>query len=166
MTQSPVDSLGNVCHALGFATKDLGVIIVDHGSRRAESNAALLSVVAMFREDSPYEKVEPAHMELAEPSIETAFDRLIQAGAKFVVVHPYFLLPGRHWAHDIPALAAAAADKHHVGYFVTAPLGIHPLMSRIMHDRIEHCLRHVAGEADVCDLCEAPAGHCRGAATE
>ena len=35
-------------------------------------------------------------MELAEPSIEQAFDKCVAQGATFVVVHPYFLAPGRH----------------------------------------------------------------------
>ena len=52
--------------------------------------------------------VEPAHMELAEPSLETAFDACVAAGATTVVIAPYFLGPGQHWDRDIPALAAAA----------------------------------------------------------
>ena len=36
--------------------------------------------------------VEPAHMELAEPSIATAFARCVERGATTVVVFPYFLL--------------------------------------------------------------------------
>ncbi len=133
---------------------ETGVIVVDHGSRRAESNAMLLEVVAMFERESKYAIVEPAHMELAEPSIQTAFDRCVQRGAKLVVVFPYFLLPGRHWDRDIPALTAEAAKKHpDIQYLVTAPLGLHPLMATIMHERIEHCLDHTLAGADQCDVC-------------
>src|SRR5690606_11194870 len=74
-----------------------GLVIVDHGSRRDESNQMLEDFVAMFRKLGDYRIVEPAHMELAEPSIATAFDRCVQRGAKRVVVAPYFLAPGRHW---------------------------------------------------------------------
>ncbi len=118
-----------------------GVIVVDHGSRQSESNAMLLDVVAMFQQQTGYAIVEPAHMELAEPSIQTAFDRCVEQGATRVVVFPYFLLPGRHWSRDIPALTAAAA-RHHPGipFFVTAPVGQHSLMAEIMRQRIEHCL--------------------------
>lgn len=130
-------------------------MVVDHGSRRQASNEALLDVVAQFRKSTPYQLIEPAHMELAEPSIEQAFDCLVAAGAKFVVVHPYFLLPGRHWAEDIPRLAADAAKKHtNIGHLVSSPLGIHQLMATIMHDRIQHCLQHVAGTVGSCDLCD------------
>ena len=162
MNGEPIETLTALCEKMRCALGELGVIVVDHGSRRAESNQALLRVVSLFRQQTPYQLVEPAHMELAEPSIATAFDRLVSAEAKLIVVHPYFLLPGRHWAQDIPALVADAAAAHtDVEYLVTAPLGIHPLMSKIMHDRIEHCMRHVAGTAESCELCDEPKGRCR-----
>ena len=87
----------------------LGIILVDHGSRREESNDLLLDIVRQFAQATGWPIVEPAHMELAEPSIATAFDRCVDQGAKTVVVFPYFLLPGRHWNEDIPRLTAAAA---------------------------------------------------------
>lgn len=132
----------------------IGVVLVDHGSRREESNALLLDVVRQFAEASGLSIVEPAHMELAEPSVATAFARCVARGATTVVVYPYFLLPGRHWDEDIPRLAAAAARQHpHVRYLVTAPFGLHPLMAQIMRERIDHCLAHAAGEVDACELC-------------
>ena len=132
----------------------IGVILVDHGSRREESNALLLDVVRSFADATGMPIVEPAHMELAEPSIATAFGRCVGHGATTIVVFPYFLLPGRHWHDDIPRLAAAAAKKHPgVRYLVTAPFGLHPLMSEVMQQRIQHCLSHTQGEADACELC-------------
>jgi len=87
-----------------------GVILVDHGSRREESNQLLLEVVEAYRQHAQWEIVEPAHMELAKPSIATAFERCVRRGAELVVVFPYFLAPGRHWDQDIPALSAEAAE--------------------------------------------------------
>src|SRR5687768_17117681 len=134
---------------------DIGVIIVDHGSRREESNVLLLEVAALYRQATGHAIVEPAHMELAEPSLATAFRRCVEQGARTVVVHPYFLLPGKHWDEDIPRLAAEAAAEHPgISYLVTAPLGLHPLMAQIMLDRIEHCLAHAAGDAEACPLCD------------
>jgi len=132
----------------------LGVIVVDHGSRRQESNAMLLDVVQSFVDATKMPIVEPAHMELAEPSIATAFARCVARGATTVVVFPYFLLPGRHWNDDIPRLTAAAAKDHPgVRYLVTAPFALHPLMAEVMRQRINHCLAHTRGEADACELC-------------
>jgi sirohydrochlorin ferrochelatase len=132
----------------------LGVILVDHGSRRDESNELLLEVTRQFAAASGLPIVEPAHMELAEPSIATAYARCVARGARTVVVFPYFLLPGRHWHEDIPRLAAAAARQHPgVRYLVTAPLALHPLINDIISQRIEHCLAYASGEAEACDLC-------------
>ncbi len=132
-----------------------GIIIVDHGSRRAESNEMLERFVVRYAAGSHYAIVEPAHMELAEPSIGQAFDRCVQRGAKRVVVAPYFLLPGKHWDEDIPALTAAAAAKHpEVPFLVAAPIGLHPLMLGVIEARIDHCMRHVGGQALECESCE------------
>ncbi len=139
----------------------LGVIIVDHGSRRAESNVMLESFVEMFAKSTDYGIVEPAHMELAEPSIATAFDRCVARGATRVIVMPYFLLPGRHWNQDIPELTEQAAKKHtDVSYVVGAPIGLHEQMTGVIASRLDHCLAHVAGEAAECDVC-AGTGRCQ-----
>jgi len=137
-----------------------GVIIVDHGSRRQESNLMLNDFATMFRSRTGYRIVEPAHMELAEPTIKEAFGKCVQQGASRIIVSPYFLSPGRHWKQDIPSLAAEASKEHsNVAYIVTAPLGLHELMVDIMNDRIKYCLKHVAGDADECTVC-AGTGKC------
>lgn len=138
-----------------------GVVIVDHGSRRKESNLMLDEFVAMFRDKTGYPIVEPAHMELAEPSIRDAFGLCVQQGANRVIVSPFFLFPGRHWHQDIPSLTAEAAKGHPgVSYIITAPLGLHELLVNVMNDRIMYCLSHVAGDADECSVC-AGTGKCR-----
>lgn len=142
-----------------LAAEQTGVVIVDHGSRREESNQLLLEVVEAYRQQASYRVIEPAHMELAEPSIKTAFARCVDQGALQVVVFPYFLSPGRHWNEDIPRLAGEAAALHEgISYVVTAPLGLHPQMLAIIDDRIEHCLEHRAGRRDACDLCQDDEG--------
>jgi hypothetical protein len=143
----------------GYQPDEIGLIIVDHGSRRRESNVMLIEVVKLFREMADYRIVEAAHMELAEPSIATAFDRCVSQGARLVVIHPYFLLPGKHWNQDIPALAGAAAAEHQgVRFLVTAPLGLHELMVRIMDDRIKHCLACAEDKAEPCPVCRDSGG--------
>ncbi|XP_077253568.1 uncharacterized protein LOC143892674 isoform X2 [Tasmannia lanceolata] len=138
-----------------------GVVIVDHGSRRKESNLMLNEFVAMFREKTKYPIVEAAHMELAKPSIKDAFDSCVQQGADRVIISPFFLFPGRHWHQDIPSLVAEAAKDHPgVSYLVTAPLGLHDLMVDVMNDRIKYCLSHVAGDSEECTVCSGT-GKCR-----
>ena len=139
---------------------DIGLIVVDHGSRRHESNVMLETMAQMIAGAVVYDIVEPAHMEIAEPSIATAFDRCVARGARTVVISPYFLSPGKHWNQDIPALAAEAAEKHpEIPYLVTAPMGLHPMLAEVISSRVSHCLSHVAGEAEECDVC-AGTGRC------
>ncbi|XP_024006216.1 sirohydrochlorin ferrochelatase, chloroplastic isoform X2 [Eutrema salsugineum] len=131
-----------------------GIIIVDHGSRRRESNLMLEEFVKMFKDKTGYPIVEPAHMELAEPSIKSAFSLCVQQGAKRVVVSPFFLFPGRHWHQDIPSLTADAAKEFSgISYLITAPLGLHNLLIDVVNDRIQRCLSHVEGDADECPVC-------------
>lgn len=140
---------------LALDTNKLGVVVVDHGSRRAESNELLKEVVALFERVSGMPIVEPAHMELAEPSIAAAFAKCLERGAETIVIFPYFLSPGRHWTQDIPRLAAEAAANHPgTRYQVTSPLGLHELMAEVMGERILQCLSHSLGDAPACDLCK------------
>ncbi|CAM9100957.1 unnamed protein product [Ectocarpus fasciculatus] len=123
----------------------VGVIVCDHGSRRENANTMLFEVAERYRSFSGFEIVEAAHMELAEPSIEKAFDRCVAAGAQKVVLHPFFLSPGRHVTSDIPALMVAAAKRHPgVAWVVSEPLGLQELMPRVMHAAVSES---VAGGA-------------------
>ncbi len=120
----------------------VGIIVVDHGSRRAEANAALEGVVADFRKVSGYDLVEPAHMELAEPSIATAFGRCVEQGATFIVCHPFFLSRGRHVVEDIPTLMEEAASIFPgVGWALSQPLGLQAEIPRLMQMAVSDCMR-------------------------
>ena len=134
--------------------KTRGIIVVDHGSRRKQSNQRLLALVEMFRRRLPDTIIEPAHMELASPSIADAYAKCVERGANLILVNPFFLLPGRHWKQDIPELTNEAAKAFpETEYLVTAPLELHPLMLQIMSDRIETCLASASGSDSGCEVC-------------
>jgi len=119
----------------------VGVIVVDHGSRRAEANNALAGVVNDFQALSGYELVEPAHMELAEPSIATAFGRCVERGATFIICHPFFLSRGRHVQEDIPTLLEEAASIFPgVEWALSKPLGLQSEIPRLMQRAVEDCV--------------------------
>jgi sirohydrochlorin ferrochelatase len=119
-----------------------GIIIVDHGSRLAQSNQMLEQVAALFaqRFTERYKIVEPAHMELAEPSIGSAYARCVDRGATRIVVCPFFLGPGKHWTQDIPRITAEAAARFPgTHYHVTQTLGIDDLILELLEKRIHSC---------------------------
>lgn len=121
---------------------EIGIVIVDHGSKRAEANAMLDDVVAMYREVSGAAIVEAAHMELAEPTIAQAMSRCVAQGARRIVVHPYMLSPGRHSTTDIPRMVCEAAAAHPgVEVSVTEPLGVDPRIGEVIRQRVEASLR-------------------------
>jgi sirohydrochlorin ferrochelatase len=122
------------------------LVLVDHGSRRPEANAQLEAVAERVRARLPDWIVRAAHMELAPPSIDDAVAACAAKGAREIVLHPYFLGPGAHSTHDIPALARAAAARHPgVSVRVTAPLG---LDERIVDVVLARVLERGPGERD------------------
>jgi sirohydrochlorin ferrochelatase len=130
-----------------------GIIIVDHGSRLDPSNKMLEEVASLFakRFQELHEIVEPAHMEIAEPSIATAYAKCVERGAQRIIVCPFFLGPGKHWTGDIPRLTADAATKFPAtSYHVTMPLGIDELILDLLNKRASFCM----DQAFSCDTCK------------
>jgi sirohydrochlorin ferrochelatase len=139
--------------------KRVGLVVVDHGSTKPEANRWHEEFVRGWGDVDGYRCVQPAHMELAQPSIDDAFDACVAAGCDLVVVAPYFLWPGRHWSDDIPALAAAAAARHPgVTSLVAAPLGPHPLLREVVDERVRHCLAHASSGGPGCEMCAGSGG--------
>ena len=120
--------------------KDLvqrGVLVVGHGSRRAEANEDVREVARAICERGDFGLVEPAFLEIEHPNIAEGFARLVQRGARDITVHPYFLSPGRHTRGDIPVEVSAAASGHPgISYRITEPLSAHPLVIEASVERI------------------------------
>lgn len=95
--------------------------------------------VELYRQTSGRQIVEGAHMEIAEPSIADAVGKCASAGAKKIVIAPYFLSRGRHIQEDIPALVAAAQEQHPgVECVVADPIGLDPLMAQLVEMRVQN----------------------------
>ncbi len=114
----------------------LGLLLIDHGSRRAESNQQLEDMATRVRRLRPSAVVAAAHMEIAAPDLATAFSALVQQGAKRIVILPYFLSDGRHLTQDIPTLAASAAANHPgITYSIGGALGPHDALAALLLER-------------------------------
>ncbi len=98
------------------------LLLIAHGSRRSGSNEEIRQLTSKLRElaGAEYQQVDCAFLELAEPSIETAIDRLVAAGETQILCVPYFLARGAHVASDIPEALEAAKAKHPSVTFTTS----------------------------------------------
>jgi len=127
---------------ISCVTERYALLLIDHGSRRAEANELLEKVAEMVRSRVDADRiVEVAHMELAKPTIEGGFAQCVEEGATMVVVHPFMLAPGRHVTEDLPRLIAAAAASHPgTKYVIAEPLGTHPGIAQAVIDRCASAL--------------------------
>jgi sirohydrochlorin ferrochelatase len=90
------------------------LVVVAHGSRRKASNDELVALAANLavQDSNPFDLVQAAFLELAEPSIPDGIEQCIQQGASEVVVFPYFLSAGRHVVEDVPAEVKIKQDEY------------------------------------------------------
>ncbi|GEM_PF-97766 len=117
------------------------LILIDHGSRRAESNDLLLGLVHSLREANRFDLVVGAHMDIEQPSLKSAIETCRSQGAERIVVVPFMLSPGRHSTEDIPEQARQGWPEGWGTQVVVAePLGQHPLMMRAIFDRADEAL--------------------------
>ena len=113
------------------------ILLIDHGSRRAEANALLEDVANQVRRRTPESIVEVAHMEIAEPDIGEGIEACVEKGATHIIVHPFFLGPGRHASEDIPAQVERAEQRHpNVRIRISEPLGSHAGLIDVILDRV------------------------------
>ena len=114
------------------------VILVDHGSRRAEANEHLERIASALRSERPDWAFWTAHLEVCGPTVGEAVDRAVAAGARRVVVHPFFLLPGRHTREDVPRLVESARERHpEIAIQMTDPIGVAPELVSLIVGSVE-----------------------------
>jgi sirohydrochlorin ferrochelatase len=112
------------------------LLLIAHGSRRAEANADLDYIADALRARGRYAVVQVAYLELAEPDIPTGAARCVAAGARHVTMLPYFLSPGVHVRQDLEAFRAEFAERHPaIRFRLAEPLGRHPLLIDIVETR-------------------------------
>merc|ERR1712157_425204 len=122
--------------------RKIGVLLIDHGSRRNKSNLHLEYVADEYEKKSSF-IVQAAHMEIAKPSIEDGIQMLLEKHVEIIVCHPYFLSPGKHATTDVPNLISLAQKNlnTNIPIILTDPLGSHvDLMLPVIHNAIQNTI--------------------------
>ncbi len=113
-----------------------GVILFAHGSRVESANEGVRAVAKELARAGSLDHVEPAFLELGQPDLAGAVDRLVSQGVKRIIVLPYFLTLGLHLERDLPGIIAEAASRHpDVELRATPPLEGHPALVHALLDR-------------------------------
>jgi sirohydrochlorin ferrochelatase len=112
-----------------------GFIVFAHGSRVESANQAVREVAERMAAAGNH-AVEPAFLEIGQPDLAGAAERLISRGAEGIVVIPYFLTLGTHLQRDLPRLVEDVARRHgKIRVSVTSPLDGHPALVEALLDR-------------------------------
>ena len=112
-----------------------GFIVFAHGSRIESANQAVREVAQQMAFTGQH-IVEPAFLELGEPNLAGATERLLARGATRIIVIPYFLTLGTHLQRDLPRLVENVSRAHqNVEMQVTSPLDGHPALVEALLDR-------------------------------
>jgi sirohydrochlorin ferrochelatase len=134
------------------------ILLVDHGSVRAEANQMLDCVANLLQSMvGPDVLVRSAHMELAEPLIPEGVDGCVQGGATDLIVFPYMLSPGKHSTRDIPRIVAEATRRHPgLRVRVTPAFGVHAKLAEVIAERAG--VEIASAGDDECARCWNPDG--------
>ena len=115
-----------------------GVLVIAHGSRAKETEAALEEVLSMVKTKLPETDMECAFMEFSDRTVEKGILALAGRGVTEIKVVPYFLFMGIHMKEDIPNMVASCAANHPgIKIIMGEPLWIDERLADILVDRIK-----------------------------
>lgn len=113
------------------------IILFAHGSRVEEANEGVRALAAQVQQAGGFERVRAAFLELGQPDFRGAIAEAVEAGARRIVIVPYFLTLGVHLRRDLPELLAREREAHPgVEFIVSDSLEGHPEMPALLIDRI------------------------------
>ena len=116
------------------------IILLGHGSRRAEANQGLL-VVAEKVSLLMGQPVTPAYMAHDRPSLPEAVEAKIKAGALKIVIMPLFLFRGVHVSVDIHEELRELREQHpNVEVIFTKELGADDGIANLASLRIKEAM--------------------------
>ena len=115
-----------------------GIVVFTHGSRLTAGNRALVEFVAQLRQRLGRLPIEPAFMEIAQPTIPDAIRKLVGLGCNHILGYALFLVPGTHLQEDIPAIFSETLKGWPgVTWEITPPMLADPRLLDFVADRLK-----------------------------
>ena len=119
----------------------VAVLLIAHGSRRAEANDDLVKLAELISARNEYDHVQVSYLELVSPTILEGGRACVERGATHVLMLPYFLSAGVHVVNDLEESRQTLAEEFPEVEFLLCPhLGLHPLMADIVLARLSESL--------------------------
>jgi len=90
----------------------ISVILMGHGSRVPDASRSMEMVAQALAACGRYWMVEVCHMSRMGPFFPEALKKLVEAGARRIILIPYFLHMGLHMRLDIPEMMREEVAKY------------------------------------------------------
>ena len=88
------------------------LILFAHGSRDPQWAAPFRAVQKKLASMRPRVTVELAFLEMMQPSLPEALERVVSAGHATITIAPLFMAQGAHLKRDLAKLVADAKARH------------------------------------------------------
>lgn len=121
--------------------KDMGIIILGHGSRVRKAGGDMEKIAELLKEKFDYAVVDYCFMSRLGPHFPETLEKMVAGGAKHVMVIPYFLHTGLHIRLDIPEMMQHEAEKYPgVKIQLGSNLGFDESLAALVAKRIEESM--------------------------
>ena len=115
----------------------IGILIISHGSPRAQANQGFEALVARVASRLGGAEVLPTFFSITQPDIPDRVAALVSNGVHRILLMPYFLYSGQHVTVDIPALLDECRRRFpHVAIELLPPLENDPAMEDLLVERL------------------------------
>ncbi len=149
-----------------FGRESGSILVVGHGTRNPSGALQLLDLVGQMQIKAPAAKIFGCFLELAEPSIEQAIERLSEQGIKKTLVVPVLLFTAGHALQDIPEAVAQAGKRFGIEVIgQTSSLGTHPSvleLSQVRYAEVAALAKGHVCPANACARVQCNTGRCEG----
>lgn len=117
------------------------LLLIGHGSRDPAAAKEFEVLVELTAARLAGHRVAGGFLELSDPPVDDAVDRLVADGADDVVAVPYVLFGAGHLKDDGPAVLARARRRHPgVRFRLARDLGTHPAVLDVAEERAREAL--------------------------